>query len=689
MAYSSQSNPTSQQQPFQRQQQAPQAQQQASPYKAPDMSAYAQPSGGYNAYNVPRTAPKGAQQNDLSGNVPSNQIFAQAYNQASKQYGGNTQAQSFTMPGSFTSQGYNPTTGQYGPMTGGQSFGGNMAYNAINNRPSPVQANATGIGGNPMQWQDAMAQREAFAGNLSQRLNQYAGGQLTGPVTFDQGQLMQQANDQLAKGAFSNPFAQPQMAGNFSQQIPYGDSTFQGYGAQNPDVQRAMGNATQYAQGNFQNPFGNSPQANNPQPSWDQRSYDPSAPQQSDPKSRSPATWSDADLAQVNQSAAADANRQADMGLSDSGVQYYRDPATGKVVSDSQSGRGQDAAANWEATQQWQSRQPARPEIYKSQSAPAAAPARPAPTPSPQPPRAAPNGPGSAQPIEPQSQGTPYNPQAGAQSLPPVPAAATQKPANDPYVFKRPEAFLSPAQGKKETVANAPETPAVWTDQYAQRVAMDKKREAYYEKNPGKRPVQKTPEEKRADFDRRNQEFAQQKQKYDYMVPGTDYDMITGEIKTKLTREQLYDRRWAEQEQNHIRGLYDSGQDTPANIAAAKKHFQELKASGTKPPVPGRREEESADQSLAPPGEQPSPAQYGSHSPDRFRKLPPPGEKPKPQPRMSEERAAVNERAGHGAGRFAPQPKRAPIVAPKNMVIVPPSMRGASARFGGMRRNGG
>ena len=242
---------------------APQAstqpsQQQASPYKAPDMSAYARPA--YDAYNVPRSAPKGAQQNDLSGNVPSNQMFAQAYNQASKQYGGNTQAQSFTMPGSS----YSPTTGQYGE----KSFDGNMAYNAIDSRPSPITATATGIGGNPMQWQDAMAQREAFAGNLSQRLNQYTGGQLTGPVTFDQGQLMAQANDQLANGTFSNPFSQPQAAGNFSQQIPYGDSTFQG--AQNPDVQRAMGNANQYAQGNFQNPFGNSPQANIPQPSFGQ-----------------------------------------------------------------------------------------------------------------------------------------------------------------------------------------------------------------------------------------------------------------------------------------------------------------------------------------------------------------------------------------------------------------------------------
>ena len=42
-----------------------------------------------------------------------------------------------------------------------------------------------------------------------------------------------------------------------------------------------MDNATQYMQGNFQNPFGNSPQANNPQPTWGQQSYDPMALQAS------------------------------------------------------------------------------------------------------------------------------------------------------------------------------------------------------------------------------------------------------------------------------------------------------------------------------------------------------------------------------------------------------------------------
>jgi hypothetical protein len=263
-----------------------------SPYERYGIPPIQGPSGGW-------TPPKGAQRNDLSGQVPSNQIWAQAYNQASKQYGGNTQAQSFTMPGVFTSQGYNPTTGQYGPMSGGQSNAGNMAYNAIDRRPSPIQASATGVDGNPLQWQDAMTQREAFVGNLSQRLGQYNGGQQTGPVTFDPSQLLSQANDQLANGTFYNPFSQaaesqraqqnPQAVGNFRQQVPYGDSLVQSYGPrsqpsakQNPDAQRAMGNATQYMQGNFQNPFGNSPQANNPQPTWDQQTYDQFAPQNYD-----------------------------------------------------------------------------------------------------------------------------------------------------------------------------------------------------------------------------------------------------------------------------------------------------------------------------------------------------------------------------------------------------------------------
>ena len=233
---------------------------QAASSKAPDMSAYSQtaPSSGsqspYARYGVPPiqgpsggwTPPQGARQNDLSGQVPSNQIWGQAYNQASDQFGGNTQAQSWTMPGSFASQGYNPTTGQYGQPTSGPSWDGNMAYNAIDQRPGPIQASATGVDGSPMQWQDAMTQREAFVGNLSDRLNQYSGGQLTGQPTFDPGQILNQANDQLASGTFYNPFGQ-----------------------QNPDVQRAMGGASQFATGSeWQNPFGNNPQANNPRPSF-------------------------------------------------------------------------------------------------------------------------------------------------------------------------------------------------------------------------------------------------------------------------------------------------------------------------------------------------------------------------------------------------------------------------------------
>jgi hypothetical protein len=400
MAYSAQSNPTSQQQPFQKPQQYQQPQQapqqQASPYKAPDMSAYAQPSGGYNAYNVPRTAPKGAQTNDLSGNVPSNQVWGQAYNQAAQQYGV-PGATSFTMPGSYSSQGYNPTTGQYGPMTGGQSFDGNMAYNAINNRPSPITASTPGMDGRPMSFQDSLAQREAFVGNLSQRLGQYSGGQLTGPVTIDQGQLLKQADDQLANGTFYNPFSQ------------------------NPQVQQAMSNATQYMQGDFQNPFG--PQANNPQPSWGQPSYDggqsqaagyqPQQPQ-SDPMSRSPATWTDADIAYANQTAEENARQQASLGLMDGGVRYSRDPATGKVVSISPQSGKQDAAESWGAGEAWKAQHPTPIPIAISQAA-----SRPIDR------VASSEKAGSARPIEPPSQGTPYNSQV--QGLPDVPQQEAPK----------------------------------------------------------------------------------------------------------------------------------------------------------------------------------------------------------------------------------------------------------------------
>jgi len=447
--------------------------------KAPDMSAYGQSggqqSGGsysaygqqraqqpqYNASNVPRTPPQGAQQNDLSGQVPSNQIWAQAYNQASNQYGGNTQAQSWTMPGSSTSQAYNPTTGQYGPMTGGQSNAGNMAYNAINNRPPPITATATGVGGNQMPWQDAMTQRDAFVGNLSQRLGQYAGGQLTGPVTFDPNQLLSQANDQLANGTYYNPFAQQNqpVVGNYSRPFTYGDSTFQGYG-QNPDVQRAMGNSTQYMQGDFQNPFG--PGANNPQPTWGQQNYNPSpSPQRYQP---------------------------APGGHDLSGDIYYR-PGTGPGASPGGSGNGQLLApptddlsyrlptprqpyddqaevqrlrqqASQDNLRNYQNRnsdQPGpsvtTPRGYGSGSSivPQQRPSRPAPaTPIPeitftpeqqaqldaiqqasnqQEADKAKRVLGQAQPILPPSQGTPYNPQAPSQGLPPVPP--TPSPRNE------------------------------------------------------------------------------------------------------------------------------------------------------------------------------------------------------------------------------------------------------------------
>lgn len=400
-SYSAKANPTSQQKltpQNTQQQQAPPAapQQQASPFKAPDMSAYAQPSGGYNAYNVPRTAPRGARQNDLSGNVPSNQVFAQAYNQASKQYGGNTQAQSFTMPGTFTSQGFNPATGQYGQMTGGQSFDGNMAYNAIDSRPSPIQSSATGVGGNPMQWQDAMAQQQAYVGNLSQRLGQYSGGQLTGPVTFDQNQLLAQADEQLAKGTFSNPFSQ------------------------NPDVQQAMGNATQYMQGNFQNPFGNSPQANNPQPSWNQQSYDPRAPQNYDmrtatfaapPQQSEPIRLAPVVNAPPRPDYSKPYDATDDNAAAAAGWQKgFHGGAYNSKTGQSWDGSG---AAPWaQQTSQEASAKPGAGSPAVQRQSPA---------------------PSTARPIEPPPQGTPYDPQAQVQGFPDVPETA---PARVQYGYR-------------------------------------------------------------------------------------------------------------------------------------------------------------------------------------------------------------------------------------------------------------
>jgi hypothetical protein len=450
--YRAQSNPTSQQaKPQASMQASTQPTQQPSPSKAPDMSVYAQPA--YNSSNVPRTPPKGAQQNDLSGQVPSNQIWAQAYNQASKQYGGNTQAQSFTMPGTFTSQGYNPTTGQYGQMTGGQSNAGNMAYNAIDQRPGPIQASATGVDGSQMPWQDTLRQGEAFVGNLSQRLGQYSGGQLTGPVTFDQGQLMQQANDQLANGSFYNPFSQQNAM-------------------QNPDVQRAMGNATQYMQGNFQNPFGNSPAANTPRPSLSQESYDPFGPQGFGadqfyvrPPAQAPGEFDWMNDRSLNQPriSGQPGRRSAfiggDMGISEA---QMGTEAFDKLLAEQSAKYGpptplrpfrsgneppgsarptqppsQGTPYNPRAAQQEEPIRlaptvnvPARPD-YNAPSAPGEpirlapvvnVPPRPA-SPQRQSPAPAPS---AARPIEPPSQGTPYNPQAAVQGLPDVPDAAAQ-----------------------------------------------------------------------------------------------------------------------------------------------------------------------------------------------------------------------------------------------------------------------
>jgi hypothetical protein len=370
---------------------------QASPYKAPDMSAYSQPggqSGGaysaysqqpqYNASNVPRTPPKGARQNDLSGNVPSNQVWGQAYNQVAQQYG-MPGATSYTMPGSYSSQSYSPTTGQYGPMSGGQSFDGNMAYNAVNNRPPPVSASAAGLGGNQMPWQDAMSQREAFVGNLSQRLGQYSGGQLTGPVTFDPRQLMQQANDQLANGTFYNPFSQQNAM-------------------QNPDVQRAMGNSVQYMQGDFQNPFGS--QANIQVPSWSQQSYSPdgspgfgndvvNVPQRPD-YNAPPVTGAPVTLAPVlippRRQPVDDSGFVRQQPVDDSG--FLRGP---QPVDDSGFVRPQPSD---------------RVDFSKK--------------------------PGSATPITPPEPGTSYDPQAKTQSLPPVPAApAPPSYGEDPIAARK------------------------------------------------------------------------------------------------------------------------------------------------------------------------------------------------------------------------------------------------------------
>jgi hypothetical protein len=183
--------------------------------------------------------------------VPANQVFAQAYGQA----GGTAPVQSYTMPGMASSRSFNPLTGQYSAQQVSPSWDGNMAYNAMDDRPGPIVAQATGVDGRAAPWQDTFRQREAFVGNLSERLNQYSGGQAAGPKTYDFPQIMQQAEGQLERGEFVNPF-------NPASQ----------------DVQRTMSAANPYMTGTqWQNPFGNSPQANNPRPTWNQQSYDPAA----------------------------------------------------------------------------------------------------------------------------------------------------------------------------------------------------------------------------------------------------------------------------------------------------------------------------------------------------------------------------------------------------------------------------
>jgi hypothetical protein len=366
---SSQQKPSPYQQYSQPQQQP---QQQSSPYSTPDMAAYARST--YNANNVPRAPQKGARVNDLSGQVPSNQIWAQAYNQASNQYGGNTQAQSWTMPGSFTSQGYNPANGQYGPMTGGQSWDGNMAYNAIDQRPGPITADATGIGGSPMQWQDTLAQRDAFVNNLTQRLGQYSGGQLTGQPTFDTNQLLSQADSQLASGTYYNPFAQ-----------------------QSPDFQQAMGNANQYMQGQFQNPFGNSPQANNPMPTWGPQ-YAPSGQQQyAQPMAEAPITL-----------AATPTPRHWDYG------KPY-DPTEDNAASAAGWGKEIEGPGwmNKKTGEYWNGSGSAPWENGpQTETTPQASPATPQAS--------------AAQPIPPADSGSSYSPQQATPSLPPVPQPVAQ-----------------------------------------------------------------------------------------------------------------------------------------------------------------------------------------------------------------------------------------------------------------------
>jgi hypothetical protein len=205
---------------------------------------------------------------------------------------------------------------------------------------------------------------------------------------------MQQANDQLANGSFYNPFSQQNAM-------------------QNPDVQRAMGNATQYMQGDFQNPFG--PQANVPQPSFNQQSYDPRAQQQEEPIRLAPA---------VNVPARPDYNAP-----SAPGEPIQLAPVVNVPRWDYNAQRGTPAPAPQPS---WNDVNPAVraavSERARSGNDSGYSGIRPSRGEGsqlgPQPVMAAPNGPGSAQPIAPPAQGNPYNPQAAVQGLPDVPAPA-------------------------------------------------------------------------------------------------------------------------------------------------------------------------------------------------------------------------------------------------------------------------
>ena len=390
---------------------------------------------------TPMQLPAGARQNDLSGRVPSNQVYAQAFNQASEQVGNPNRATSYTMPGTRTSRSLNMATGQYSEPQTQQSFGGNMAYNAIDDRPSPIQSKATGIDGSAMPWKDALSQKEAFTGGLVERLGQYQSGAQTGRPDINPRQILNQANERLADGSFVNPFRNP-VAPALSQARPQ-PATQSNTAMQNSDVQRAMGNANQYMQGNFQNPFGDSQQSNNPMPSWDQHSYNP---QSRRADMRTPAVSKAAPAGEFPWLNDRSLNRPRV-----SGEAGRRTAVIGgdMVISEAQMGAGAfdkmlaeestkygppiQAPGDWKASLQpsWDDVNPATSAAVRERASRGDDRGYSGILPSraegsqlgPQPPRAASNGPGSAQPIEPPSQGTPYNPQAAVQGFPDAPPA--------------------------------------------------------------------------------------------------------------------------------------------------------------------------------------------------------------------------------------------------------------------------